>query len=481
MTITNKLFLAISLLAVVITSCSPKIVVTHSQTVTMSPASVDTLKSFKVFRVPVIKPSDKMLIKSRAQFALREAGELKDMQARFHPTIEDTLIEGVKVKVITPQNIRPENRDKIAIYIHGGGFIVGSATDRMGMLMTNEMGIKTYSIDYQLAPEAKYPVAMNECVAVYHYLVTHYNPQDITGWSISAGSTHMMAMLVKARQLGLPMINSIALVSPATDISGNGDSPTANDGRDLLAYHNQADKLYAAPFAGKASLTDPLVSPIYASYTSNFPATVLATSTRDLFLSNAARMYWKLRGAKVSTELLVAEGMWHAFQNYPDLPEAIENRKAVQQFLYAHLHQTDTTRNIAIVREFLEKVVNGSQFELVKKLWAPDMVWHGGSLGDIKGLAAYQKTLEASVTGSFTGMHLNIKDIVASGDRVVVYFQNSGKNIGPFMGFNAANKQAAWDGMGIYRINGGQIAEAWFSEDLLAMYQQLGFLKTMEQ
>ncbi len=255
------------------------------------------------------------------------------MVARFHPIITDTMINGVKVKIITPARINPDFQGKVAINIHGGGFIMGSAADRTGILMANEMGIKTYSIDYQLAPEAKYPVAMNECVTVYRYLVQQYGPENITGYSISAGCTHMLAMLVKAKQEGLPMINSIALFSPATDISGNGDAARANDGRDLLGYKNQGDKMFAAPFVGKANLTDPLVSPIYATYASDFPATILATSSRDLFLSNAVRMYWKLKNVHVKTELLVAEGMWHGFQSYPDLPEAVENRQAAQDFL----------------------------------------------------------------------------------------------------------------------------------------------------
>jgi monoterpene epsilon-lactone hydrolase len=486
---TNLLLTTILLGSVLVTGCSKKISVTREQASTMSPQSVDTLKSFKVFRLPVINPSDNMLIKSRKQFALHEAGELKDMKARFNPIIEDTLISGVKVKVITPRNIKPENRNKIAIYIHGGGFIVGSATDRMGMLMTNEMGIKTYSIDYQLAPEAKFPVAMNECVLVYRYLVTRHNPQNITGWSISAGGTHMLAMLVKAKQEGLPMINSIALLSPATDISGNGDSAFSNDGRDLLGYKNQADKLYAAPFAGKASLTDPLVSPIYAQYTPDFPATVLATSTRDLFLSNSARLYWKLKDAGVPAELNVAEGMWHAFQNYPDLPEAVQNRNAVQEFLMQHLHaadrphtgntgiNSDATKNVSIVRQFLEEVVNGGKFDLVDQLWTPDMIWHGGSMGTIYGLAEYKKILTGNVSGAFTNMHLRIGDVIASGDKVAVYFTNSGKNVGAFMGYKATGNSASWDGMGIYRLQNGKIAEAWFAEDLLQMFNQLGVIK----
>ncbi|OKS88758.1 alpha/beta hydrolase fold domain-containing protein [Mucilaginibacter polytrichastri] len=478
MTNSKKILAVAVMFTLMNASCSRKISITPQQAATMSRPSVDTLKNFKVIRLPIIKPSDKLLIKARGQFGLHEAGELKDMMARFNPLITDTIIGDVKVKIITPVHINPAYAGKIAIYIHGGGFIMGSPTDRTSMLMANEMGIKTFSIDYSLAPEAKFPVAMNECVTVYRHLVQQYQPQNITCWSISAGCTHMLAMLIKAKQDGLPMINSMALLSPAADISGNGDAVKSNDGRDILGYRNQADKMFAAPFAGNASLTDPLVSPVYATYPSDFPATILATSTRDLFLSNAVRTHWKIRNAGGNAELLVAEGMWHAFQSYPDLPEAAENRKAVQQFLYYKLVQADTAKNTALVKRFIIEVINGQKFELLGEIWAQDMIWHGGSMGDITGLPAYKKMMEASVSGSFSAMHLSIRNIIASGNKVVVYFQNSGKNIGPFMGNKATGKHAAWDGMGIYRISNGKIAEAWFSEDLLSMFQQLGFLKS---
>jgi monoterpene epsilon-lactone hydrolase len=487
----NKIIYTVGALAVallVTTGCARKISITREQAVTMSPQAVDTLKTFKIIRMPIIKPSDKMLINARQKFAAYEVGELKTMMNRFHPTVADTTIGGVFVKVITPAKINPAYKGKIAIYIHGGGFILGSATDRMGMLMINEMGIKTYSIEYHLAPEAKFPVAMNECLAVYRGLLEHNNPNDITGFSCSAGCAHMLAMLLKAKQEGLPMINSIALISPAADISGNGDTPKSNDGRDLLGYKNMGDKMFVAPFIGKTSASDPLVSPIYSKYTSDFPSTVLLTSTRDLFLSNSVRMYWKLKGAHVDAELIVAEGMWHAFQSFPDIPEAVENRKAAEDFLFKkmtpgdQIHKlsaasNDTTKNIRIVKRFINEVINGGNIDRIDQLWAKDLVWHGGSLGEVKGLTNYKAMAKSAVGGAFTNMHLQMLDIVAANDKVVVYFQNSGANEGNFMGHQASGKKASWNGMGIYRIANGQIAEAWFTEDLLQMFNQLGYLK----
>lgn len=463
-------------------SCTSQLRLTTQQSATMSHQAVDTLKSLRLVRVPLINVADKQLIKARQQFAEVEKGQLVEMKQKFNPIIEDTLINGVKVSIITPQHISPENKDRIIIYIHGGGFIMGSATDRTGMLMANEMGLKMYSIDYKLAPEAKYPIAMDEALEVYKFLISKYKPQNIVGVSTSAGSTHMMAMLLKAKQQNLPMINSIALLSPGVDLTNVGDSPNSNDGRDLLAYKNMGDKMMIRPFAGTASLTDPLVSPIYANYTSDFPATTIVTGTRDVFLSSSTRLYWKLKEANVSAELLVGEGMWHAYTNYTSMQEAVQARKATQDFMLNHLsnksksNQTNIKSNKSIVQKFIDEVINKGSIDLVDELWASDLIWHGGSMGDVYGIENYKRMLTNASKGSFVNMKLEIKEILEDGNKVVLYFTNSGKNIGDFMGNKATGKFAKWDGMGVYKIENGKIKEAWFSEDILGMFIQLGFI-----
>jgi limonene-1,2-epoxide hydrolase len=70
--------------------------------------------------------------------------------------------------------------------------------------------------------------------------------------------------------------------------------------------------------------------------------------------------------------------------------------------------------NVTIVRRFLDDVVNGGKIELLDGLWSHDLVWHGGSLGEVHGIDAFRKMLAQAVTGAFTGMKLTVHDIVAS-------------------------------------------------------------------
>ncbi|MGZ6617137.1 MAG: ester cyclase [Solirubrobacteraceae bacterium] len=126
------------------------------------------------------------------------------------------------------------------------------------------------------------------------------------------------------------------------------------------------------------------------------------------------------------------------------------------------------------LRRFLDQVVNGGQLELIDDLWAENLVWHGGSLGEIHGIDAYKQMMSSRGHGAFSAMHLTVHDVVAAQDKVVARFTNSGTQVGQFLGFPPTGNRARWLGIGIYTIHAGKIAEAWFSEDILSMLLQLG-------
>ncbi|TDU05655.1 putative ester cyclase [Streptomyces sp. 846.5] len=130
--------------------------------------------------------------------------------------------------------------------------------------------------------------------------------------------------------------------------------------------------------------------------------------------------------------------------------------------------------NITVVQGFIDTVLNGGDLSGLERYWIEDMVWRGGSLGEYHGLADFRKFAEANAAGAFTGMHLEPQRFLTDGDTVVALFTNSGVNTGPFLGMPATDKPAKWNGVGIYRIHDGKIAEATFVEDILAMLLQLG-------
>lgn len=82
----------------------------------------------------------------------------------------------------------------------------------------------------------------------------------------------------------------------------------------------------ALAYAGGKQLDDAEISPLFADFIScdgRFPPTLISSGTRDLLLSDAVRLAERLREIHVQVDFRMAEGLWHVFEWYPDLPEAV--------------------------------------------------------------------------------------------------------------------------------------------------------------
>jgi predicted ester cyclase len=138
-----------------------------------------------------------------------------------------------------------------------------------------------------------------------------------------------------------------------------------------------------------------------------------------------------------------------------------------------HAHEQ---HNVAAVRRFIDRAVNHGDLSVIHETWTENLAWHGGSLGTYRGRDELKAFMAQSASGAWENMHLEIDDVIASGDQVVLRFTNSGTNIGPFIANPATGKQAKWLGIGIYTLREGRIVEGWFAEDILGMLIQLGLL-----
>lgn len=233
-------------------------------------------------------------------------------------------INGVPVYRVLPNEIAPENRGKMLLHIHGGGYILnpGEAGLLEAILMADAGKIPVVSVDYRLAPAHPYPAALDDVMTVYGELLKNYPPEALGVFGTSTGGGLALAVPLKARELGLPMPGALAAGTPWTDLSKTGDSYFSNEGVDnvLCTYDGllgAAAKLYAAG----EDLKNPMLSPVYGDVR-DFPPSFLAAGTRDLFLSNTARMHQKMLENDVPAELVILEGLSHAQYMVPGTPEA---------------------------------------------------------------------------------------------------------------------------------------------------------------
>ena len=265
---------------------------------------------------------------------------LPALRERLGVTVEPTIIAGVKAFVVQPKVVPAANRDRVLLHLHGGGYVLspGEAGTREAILMAAYGGYRIISVDYRMPPDAPYPAAMDDAMAVYRELVHTGEPRRLAVFGTSTGGGMTMALVLRARDEGLPLPAAIAPGTPWADLTETGDTYFANEYVDsvLVSWHGwlgRAAKLYAAGH----DLKHPYLSPIYGDLR-GFPPTILTSGTRDLFLSNTVRVHRKLRGVGVEALLQVFEGQSHA-QYYGDAtgPETVDYHAEVARFLDRHL------------------------------------------------------------------------------------------------------------------------------------------------
>ena len=183
-----------------------------------------------------------------------------------------------------------------------------------------------------MPPDHPYPAALDDCLAVYRALLEVRAPDRIVVGGASAGGNLAAALMLRARDEGLPLPAALVLLTPEVDLTESGDSFRTNLGIDTVLVRSLADA--NALYAGGHDLTDPYLSPLFGDV-AGFPPTFLQTGTRDLFLSNTVRMHRKLRAAGVDAELHVFEAMPHG--GFWGAPEDTEMAEEVRRFLAAQV------------------------------------------------------------------------------------------------------------------------------------------------
>jgi acetyl esterase/lipase len=226
---------------------------------------------------------------------------------------EDRDVNGVHTFVMHPDGAsdRPVQLD-----FHGGGFALGGGDvcRLVGMAAAVRTGMTTWSVDYRMPPDYPYPAGLDDALAVYRGLLEECGPHDVIvgGGSAgggSAGGNLASAMMLRARDEGLPMPAGLMLFSPMVDMTESGDSFQTNFGIDH-ALGAGSLKRRTTLYAGGADPAGAYLSPLYGDV-NGFPPTLLVTGTRDLLLSDTVRMHRKLRDAGVDAELHVWEAMSH--------------------------------------------------------------------------------------------------------------------------------------------------------------------------
>ena len=209
--------------------------------------------------------------------------------------------KGVKVHKIKLSNVKAEISepiqliyDDIILYLHGGGFVSGSASSSRGYcsMLASFSGCRVIAIDYSLAPEKPYPAGVNDCFNAYCAIVKQFPKSKVAMVGESAGANLCFVTTLKTIDLNIKKPSCVIVHSPFTDFSGNlnraehiVDDFTVKEGC-LKSLNDIYVKTYKS--------TEPYISPIFGEYI-GFPPLFITCDYNETLFADSMALYNKCK------------------------------------------------------------------------------------------------------------------------------------------------------------------------------------------
>lgn len=211
----------------------------------------------------------------------------------------------------------------LLVYFHGGGWVIGgvAGSDAFSRALANRSGCAVLSVEYRLAPEYRYPAALDDAYAAASWAVAEAkalaaDPARVGVGGSSAGGNLAAAVALAARDRGGPRLAAQLLHVPVLDHDFTTASYRANaDGFGLtLAAMRWFWDHYLPDVARRG---DPLASPLRAMDLRGLPSALVVTAEYDPLHDEGAAYAARLRAAGVPVEHLDVPGMVHSFLSWP--------------------------------------------------------------------------------------------------------------------------------------------------------------------
>jgi epsilon-lactone hydrolase len=253
----------------------------------------------------------------------------------------DTRVDPVSVDGIPAEWVCAPgaDQDRVLLYLHGGGYVIGSIHTHKGLIarLSAAAGCRALALDYRLAPEHRYPAAVEDAVKAYRWLLAQgFAPQRIAIAGDSAGGGLTLATLVALRDAGDPLPAAAAPISPWTDLEGTGPSMKTHVDKDPMVEPGGLLGM-ARLYLGDADPRQPTASPLHADLT-GLPPLLIQVGELETLLDDATRIAESARAKGVEVSLEIWPEMvhvWHLFA--PMVPEGREAIARIGAFLASHM------------------------------------------------------------------------------------------------------------------------------------------------
>lgn len=247
--------------------------------------------------------------------------------------------EGVYCEWVTFD--KPTN-EAVFLFLHGGAYFRSSAvaTRLLASNLSAACGCRCLTVDYRLAPENKFPAAVDDAYTAYRWLLDQgIAAKNIVVGGSSAGGGLAAALLNKLKTSSAPLPAAAVLLSPWTDLTQSADTFNTNAHSDPAiskVYLNRA----SAQYLGDTDPKHPLASPVFADLKGLPPMLVQVGKSETMFGDSLAYIY-KAQQSGIEIEMDAYDDVIHGWHNsvhvVPKIPETLAAFQKIGEFFKTHV------------------------------------------------------------------------------------------------------------------------------------------------
>lgn len=279
------------------------------------------------------------------------------LEGRFDPplprrlrrviTVEKSTVAGLDAEWHRPRNggigLHPMGT---ILYLHGGAYVAGSAATHRRWVANLTWGARTTTVvpNYRLAPQHRFPAALDDAFAVYRSLVeSGADAGRLFVSGDSAGGGLAAALLLKLRDEGIALPAGAILFSPYTDLAHTGASLRENAATDYLPL---GEVRANTEYLGDHDPHDPYASPLYGDFT-GIPPLLIFAGGREMIRDDSTRLAAVAEGDGVKVDLEIAPDMYHVWTALlPNHPETLRAIARSAEFVAAQASGAETSRDL---------------------------------------------------------------------------------------------------------------------------------------
>lgn len=278
-----------------------------------------------------LEPDVKKTYKMERQFQIltsRLRGRPKDYKMWDHKVFCDG--RAIPVRLFAPSRKRAL---PLLLFFHGGGWVTGGIENYTGVCadLAKATNCTIASVDYRLAPEHKFPAAVEDCYAVTREFflgrIPRVNSDSITLIGDSAGGNLAAAVSLMARDRGefLPKRQILLYPSTYNDHSERSPFPSIREnGTDYLLTSRRIQSFIELYRSSDDDLNNPYFAPLLASDFSRQPRTLLITAEYCPLRDEGEAYGEKLRSAGNDVQIIRIPDALHAYMMLPPRFEQVQ-------------------------------------------------------------------------------------------------------------------------------------------------------------